>query len=205
MSAALRRIHVQPSFSSRWLSRRCIHGASSLSSQARPSQSKYIGHDEGQTTSIEPKESTTRKTRRKSKKTANIDEDTVPTNTVQQHLDRFLQIDPQGSIALEDIERYRLPAKSKELNPHSPNYDHFFEETVNRLTQSFSLPQLRQFIELYGLVPPHQRTKAVLARFIMEEQWKYPSLEKVKQERIDWTEQEDLRAYQSFILAPSNS
>ncbi|KAF4623151.1 hypothetical protein D9613_001898 [Agrocybe pediades] len=198
MSAALRRVQLTL-HPARWTTRRCLHASPVHFAQTVQDSSSASS----QTT--EPPNSTVRKARRKAKKSESAPADTpAPTNTVQRHIDRFPDIDPRGSVALEDVERYRVPSRSKKLDPNSSTYEDLFLSTVNNLTQSFTSPQLRQFIELYGSNPPPLRTKAALATYIVEEQWKYPSLEKVRQEKIDWTEQEDIQVpmdpSQSFLL-----
>ncbi|KAG5652170.1 hypothetical protein H0H81_006010 [Sphagnurus paluster] len=104
-------------------------------------------------------------------------------------------------VTLADIERYR---PSKYAEPHSPSYEEEYHSLVETLVRSFSLNQLRTFLDMYHLTPPTKRTKWELAVTIVERQWNWPSLTIVKNEKREWTEvvhqSFPLDARQSFLI-----
>ncbi|KAI0348421.1 hypothetical protein BDW22DRAFT_1424598 [Trametopsis cervina] len=89
---------------------------------------------------------------------------------------------------LEDIERHR-PAK--EPNPKSQGYATEYNNVVDTLCRSFTKRQLQNFLRLYGMRSKrggYRPTKLEFVHAIVEEQWGWPSLEKVQKDKRDRTE-----------------
>ncbi|KAF5377539.1 hypothetical protein D9615_005313 [Tricholomella constricta] len=101
-------------------------------------------------------------------------------------------------VSLGDIERYR-PARHASVR--SPEYEEEYNALVETLVRSFSLNQLRKFLEMYHLSAPQKRNKWELAVAIIERQWNWPSLKIIKQEKREWTES----IHQSFPLDAKQS
>ncbi|KAF8167999.1 hypothetical protein B0H34DRAFT_792659 [Crassisporium funariophilum] len=148
---------------------------------------------------IDPSEST-RKTRRKTSKTAvpsgsgqrhkgtqksedNLSPNLLVESKVQDFLDHIEST--KDAITLEDIERHK-PNHYPE--PHSPQYEHQYNGLVDSLTRSFSQRQFRLFLNLYGIKLPVKRNNRQFAIAIIEQKWKWPSLSQLKRDKIDWTE-----------------
>lgn len=89
---------------------------------------------------------------------------------------------------LEDVERYR-PEKHPPTS--SPHFAEAYNGLVDSLCRSFTKEQLRNFVSQYGLDPAlsmKKRRKAEYAEAIIENQWKWPSLEEVESAKRERTE-----------------
>jgi hypothetical protein len=91
----------------------------------------------------------------------------------------------KDTLGLEDLERYRPDRRPA---PTSSEFEEQYNTLRDTLIHAFTKKQLRVFLKLYGLQLPAQSTKSVHATMIMEDAWSWPSLEKIKQEKFDWTE-----------------
>ena len=112
----------------------------------------------------------------------------VENNRIRQHLDHIEST--KDSLALEDVERYKPRGM---LDFMQPTYDQKYQEIQYALTQSFTKPQLRRFLKLYGLPSlPGSKGKNIFAEMLMK-QWGLEPLAKVQEERADWRENSELR------------
>lgn len=80
-------------------------------------------------------------------------------------------------VTLAEIERYR-PVETPDAD--SPAYECKYNSLLETLMRSFSLQQLRRFQKLYSLSTPVRRNKWHYARAIVENAWKWPSPQTVK-------------------------
>ena len=90
----------------------------------------------------------------------------------------------KDTFGLEDLERYR---PDRQPVPTSPEFEEQYNGLRDTLTHAFNKQQLQAFLELYGLDLPKGYTKQAHVIMIMENAWSWPSLEKVKKDRLDWT------------------
>ncbi|KAF8912763.1 hypothetical protein CPB84DRAFT_1670434 [Gymnopilus junonius] len=190
--------------SERWHYRRGLHSSYSVSSrsQSRPSPEQQELSSTTQSSLakelLEVTELTAAETRKKDRQ--HLFERSQTKNPIENYLGHLQTT--KHELKLEDIERYKPP---KVANPKSPDYETIYNEVISSLMRSFSQPQLRQFLQLYGLPSPHHRgNKRTFAVKILEEKWGWPSLAKVSQDRIDWSEVSERQFYldpaQSFLL-----
>ncbi|KAJ7597143.1 hypothetical protein C8J56DRAFT_919326 [Mycena floridula] len=120
---------------------------------------------------------------------------------VQDHLDYVART--RNVVTLVDIDRRR---PKKHAKPGTPEYATQYTNLVETLVLSFSAKQLQKFVKLYGLEleAADKKNKYVCAKAIIEEEWKWPSLERIEQERRDWTETSSkdfpLDMRESFLL-----
>lgn len=173
--------------------RRYLHLSSTLSSHTQPRPSlEHQGGWRTRTSSLakdllEYTGLSAAKTRRKGKQP--LTERSGDKNSIEDYLGHLQTT--KNDLTLEDIERYK---PQKIANPKSPDYETTYNDVVSSLMRSFSQPQLRQFLQLYDLSRPHHRSnKRAFAVKILEEKWGWPSLEKVSQDRIDWSEASERR------------
>ncbi|KAK2461834.1 hypothetical protein APHAL10511_006297 [Amanita phalloides] len=90
-----------------------------------------------------------------------------------------------NELTAEDIERHK-PAKH--APPSTSRYENDFEVLIKILSRSFTVEQLRNAHQLFGLTLPKKRTQRALAISIIERQWKWPSLSDSLEQRRDRTE-----------------
>ena len=102
----------------------------------------------------------------------------------------------KDTLGLEDLERYRPERPPK---PTSPEFEEQYNVLCDTLCRAFNKQQLRVFLDLYGLDLPPKHTKQVHASMIVENAWSWPSLEKIKKEKIDWTQSSQRSSY---LLSP---
>ncbi|KDR85097.1 hypothetical protein GALMADRAFT_233720 [Galerina marginata CBS 339.88] len=186
----------------RWITRRCFHSISPLASRTHlravvnptSTTEKDGSLAEGL---LEGMGLTAKKTRERGKRRKVVH--SVTRNTIDDYLGQ-LQSANRG-VSLQDVERYKPEHKP---NPRSSDYETSYNEIVDTLMGSFSQPQLLQFVHSYGLKVPRQRNKRAFAVSIVEGKWGWPSIEKVAQDRVDWSEvaeiQFPLNHGQSFLL-----
>jgi len=135
-----------------------------------PKRSNFIAERDG----APPKKGIKRKITRPS---------VVENSKIRQHLDHIELT--KHNLKLEDVERYK-PHQILDLT--QPTYDEKYQEIQNALTRSFTKPQLRGFLELYGLPsPPDSKGKIIFAELLMK-WWGLEPLAKVQEERADWRE-----------------
>ena len=96
---------------------------------------------------------------------------------------------------LGDLERCQPAGRSK---PDSPQYEGQFEALVDRISRSFSKKQLRMFCAMYGLDSRYRLQKRKLVLAIIEQQWKWPSLDEIKRRKIEETKIEHICALLSL-------
>lgn len=102
----------------------------------------------------------------------------------------------KDTLGLEDLERYR---PDRRPTPTSPEFEEQYKALYDTLFNAFTKRQLRVFIKLYGLHLPSNFTKPEHITMIMEDVWSWPSLKKIKQEKIDWTE---ISHRSPYLLSP---
>ncbi|KAF7320445.1 hypothetical protein MKEN_00829400 [Mycena kentingensis (nom. inval.)] len=105
---------------------------------------------------------------------------TLPTkrsgaSIIDQHLDSIVQ---STDVVLADVEALRPPG---EPPVDSPTYATQYKAALASLTGSFNAKQLQQFLKLYRVPVPADRKKAPLAKAILEQTWRWPSLESVRE------------------------
>ena len=169
--------------------KRCFHRSATLLSDSQPESSVGPQQVSKEDTSgsivtqlIEETELSPRQTRSKGRK--RVAERLIRKNSIEDFLGHLQTT--QHDLNLEDLERYR---PQKIVDSKSADFERAYNEAVDSLVKSFSVEQLRQFIILSGLPLRYPRSpKRVLASKIVEEKWGWPSLEKVLQEKIDWSE-----------------
>ncbi|KAJ3509410.1 hypothetical protein NLJ89_g5234 [Agrocybe chaxingu] len=122
--------------------------------------------------------------KRARKPAVNIDDGHAPRNKLIAYLAHIEST--KDKVALEDVEQYK---HRRRPNPRSSTYDQDYTELLDVLTASFTIPQLKRFLQLYGTRPPSKRrlTKRLYAETIMEK-WGWTSLAEVQQDRIDQSE-----------------
>ena len=191
---------MQPSFYFRWLTRRHLHVSARIA-----------------TDSVKPVEPSTdppkkpKKTR--SKKSAKTDDpDGVPKKSkkrrkvtgpsllveskVKDFLDHVESI--KHTFGLDDLERYR---PERQPAPTSPEFEGQYIALRDTLCRAFTVPQLRAFFKLYRMdVPSKYTTKQSHVTMIMEMAWKWPSLEKLQKEKIDWSVSSQRSSYLPFPI-----
>ena len=91
----------------------------------------------------------------------------------------------KDTLSLEDLEGYRPDRRPM---PTSPAFEAEYNALRDTLIRAFTKQQLQVFLKLYGLHLSLAATKSAHVTMIMEDAWSWPSLKKVKQEKIDWTE-----------------
>ncbi|KAF8078516.1 hypothetical protein FPV67DRAFT_1663244 [Lyophyllum atratum] len=118
---------------------------------------------------------------------------------LQEYLDHIASTGQE--VTLTDVERYR---PSEHPSPRSPEYEEQYNTLVETLVRSFSLDQLRKFLDMYHLNATPKRNKWEIATAIIERQWCWPSLATMKKRKRDWTEviheSFPLDARQSFLI-----
>ena len=106
----------------------------------------------------------------------------------------------KDTLGLEDLERYRPQGRPM---PASPEFEEQYNALRDTLVRAFTKQQLRVFLKLYGLHLPTISTKTAHVTTIMEDVWSWPSLEKIKQEKVDWTEISHRGPYFSYFCSVS--
>ncbi len=88
---------------------------------------------------------------------------------------------------IEDIERHR---PEKHAQPESAQYAEEYNALVDTLGRSFTKEQLHRCLNQYGARVGNARssTKLRFVKAIIEDQWGWPSLEKVEKDKRDRTE-----------------
>ena len=108
----------------------------------------------------------------------------------------------KDTFGLEDLERYR---PDRQPVPTSPEFEEQYNGLRDTLTHAFNKQQLQAFLTLYGLDLPKGYTKQAHVITIMENAWSWPSLEKVKKDRLDWTVSSQRSSYLlSLLLLEAN-
>ncbi|CAA7266542.1 unnamed protein product [Cyclocybe aegerita] len=195
--SALRRVGYDPSFTLSnlcWTSHRSVHAAASkpmTNRGSRATRSRPLAPDTppstGKTLSQLTQEldiSQRRPAKRARKPAVNIDDGHAPRNKLIAYLAHIEST--KDKVTLEDIEQYK---HRRRPNPRSSTYDQDYTELLDVLAASFTIPQLKRFLQLYGTRPPPKRrlTKRLYAETIMEK-WGWTSLAEVQQDRIDQSE-----------------
>ncbi|KAJ6503426.1 hypothetical protein C8R47DRAFT_1106099 [Mycena vitilis] len=109
-----------------------------------------------------------------------VEEPPTPrSNEIEKHLTQLAETN--GQLVLADIERCRPIKRS---TPGTPVYATEFTDVLKKVTDSFNTKQLREFITLYGISPPLERSKVTYATAILEE-WGWPSLASLRQVERD--------------------
>jgi len=98
-------------------------------------------------------------------------------------------------ISLREIEYYKPKNIPK---PDSPHYEVKYNQLVASLMESFTLQQLQEFSKSYNLTTPSRQRKVDFITAIVEKQWGWSPLAKVKEERGDWTEVSESREPSTF-------
>ena len=178
---------MQPCFYFRWLTRRHLHVSARLATDS----AKLV-----EPLSDSPKKP--KRTRSKKPKKANDPDAPLPKkrgkkkkvtgpsllveSKVKDFLDHVESI--KHTLGLEDLERYKPDCQPA---PTSPEFEEQYITLRDTLCRAFNRKQLRAFLGLYRLDLHAKNTKQTHATIIMEEAWSWPSLEKIKKEKIDWT------------------
>ena len=105
------------------------------------------------------------------------------------------------TLGLEDLERYR---PDRQPVPKLPEFEEQYIVLRDKLCRAFNKPQIQAFLKLYGMdFPAHSRKEAYVA-MIIENAWSWPSLEKIKKEKIDWTVSSQRSSYLFSLLLEAN-
>ena len=121
--------------------------------------------------------------RKKGGHSSNTQPSVVENSKLRQYLDHIEST--KHNLVLGDVERYK---PDKKIDPRYPSYDEKYREIHRALVQSFTKPQLRKFLKLYGLPSiSTSRRKETFAEIIMEK-WGWEPLAKVQEERTEWKE-----------------
>ena len=196
---------MQPCFYFRWLTRRHLHVSARLANDS----AKLV--EPLSDSSKKPK-----KTRKKKKPTKEGDLDDDPPkkrskkekitgpsllveSKVQDFLDHVESI--KDTLGLEDLERFK---PDRQPLPTSPEFEEQYITLRNKLCSAFNRQQLRAFLDLYRLNLHAKYTKQAHAVMIMEEAWSWPSLEKIKKEKSDWTVSSQRSSYLLSLLHEAN-
>ena len=178
---------MQPCFYFRWLTRRHLH----VSAKIATDSVKLV-----EPSSDSPKKPKSTRSK-KSPKTGDLDAPPQKKRTrkpkvtgpsllveskVQDFLDHVESI--KNTLGLEDLERYK---PGRQPAPTSPEFEEQYIALRDTLCRAFNKQQLRAFLDLYGLDLPMKYGKQPHVIMIMEKVWSWPSLEKIKKEKIDWT------------------
>ena len=168
----------------RWLTRRHLHvSARTATDSIKLLEPLYSSADPSEqptkTGSLDVHEPQKRAVRRR--------KTTGPSLLVESKVKNFLNHveSIKDTLGLEDLDRYR---PERRPTPTSPEFEVEYNALYNQLTKAFTKQQLRIFLKLYGLHLPEKCTKSAHVLMIMEDVWSWPSLKKIKQEKIDWTE-----------------
>lgn len=102
----------------------------------------------------------------------------------------------KDTLTLEDLERYKPDRQPK---PTSPEFEEQYNVLCDALCRAFNRQQLQVFLKLYGLDLRLSSTKKAYATMIVEDAWSWPSLEKIKKEKMDWTQSSQRSSY---LLSP---
>ena len=178
---------MQPCFYFRWLARRHLHVSARIATDsvklAEPS-------------SDSPKKPKRKRSKKKTPETDDLDplpkkrgkkaKVTGPSLLVESKVKDFLDHveSIKHTFGLEDLERYK-PVRHP--TPTSPEFEEQYITLRDTLCRAFTKQQLRAFLQLYELDLPISSGKQPQASMIMENAWSWPSLEKVKKEKVDWT------------------
>lgn len=177
---------LQPSCYFRWFTRRHLHVNAKIATDSirlvEPSYStskhRLPSEQPTKTGSLDVHEPQKRVKRRKTTGPSLLVE-----SKVKDFLDHVESI--KDTLSVEDLERYRPNHRPV---PTSPEFEGQYNALCDTLIRAFTKQQLRAFLKLYGLHLPAKFTKPAHAAMIMEDVWSWPSLEKIKQEKLDWTE-----------------
>ena len=188
-----------PCFYFRWLTRRHLHVCAKLATDS----AKMV-----EPLSDPPKKP--KKTRKKKekkegdpdappKKRGKKKKATGPSLLVESKVKNFLDHveSIKDTFSLEDLERYR---PDRQPSPTSPEFEEQYITLRDTLCRAFNRQQLRAFLKLYQLDLPTKHSKETHAIVIMENAWSWPSLEKIKKEKDDWTVSSQRSSY---LLSPS--
>ena len=180
---------LQPCFHFRWLTRRHLHvSAKKVADSAKPVEPSSDS-------SKKPTKKPTKKSTKKSKKTDSDGLDdplpakrgrkrkvTGPSLLVESKVRDFLNHveSTKHTLGLEDLERYR---PDRQPTPTSPEFEEQYNLLCNTLSRAFNKEQLRVFLKSYGLDLYLASPKKAYITKILEDAWKWPSLEKIKKEK----------------------
>ena len=103
----------------------------------------------------------------------------------------------KDTLGLEDLERYK---PRRQPLPTSPEFEEQYNALHDTLSHAFNKKQLQAFLQLYELDFPRTVRKQAHVTMIMENAWSWPSLEKLKKDKIDWTVSSQRG---SHLLSPS--
>lgn len=178
---------MQPCFYFRWLTRRHLHVSARLATDSaklveplsdspkKPKKTrKKKSAEEGDLDDDQPK--------KRSRKKKITGPSLLVESKVQDFLDHVESI--KDKLGLEDLERYK---PGHQPSPTSPEFEEQYITLRDTLCRAFNRKQLRAFLGLYRLDLHAKNTKQTHATMIMEEAWSWPSLEKIKKEKTDWT------------------
>jgi hypothetical protein len=173
----------------RWLTRRHLHVSARIATDSanlvEPLYSTAGRSEQSTRTGVDVQEPQKRGRKRKITGPSLLVE-----SKVKDFLDHVESI--KDTLGLEDLERYRPERRPM---PTSPEFEVEYNALCDKLTHAFTKQQLRVFLKLYGLHLPVKFAKPAHVTMIMEDVWSWPSLKKIKQEKIDWTEISQRRSY----------
>ena len=184
----------QPCFYFRWLTRRHLH----VSAKKATDSEKLVeplSDSSKQPTKTGDLDVALQKNRKRKRKI------TGPSLLVESKVKDFLEHveSIKDTLGLEDLERYR---PDRQPVPTSPEFEVQYNVLRNTLNHAFNKQQLAAFLKLYGINFPTKYPKQEHITMIMENAWSWPSLEKIKKEKIDWTVSSQRSSY---LLFPSCS
>ena len=177
----------QPCFYFRWLTRRHLHVSAKIASDSV----KLV--EPLSKSSKRPARKRDRPPRKRRRKV------TGPSLLVESKVKDFLEHveSIKDTLGLEDLERFR---PDRQPVPTSPEFEEQYNDLRDKLCHAFNKHQLQSFLKLYGLDFPTKHPKIAHVTMIMENAWSWPSLERVKKERIDWTVSSQRSSY---LLPPA--
>jgi hypothetical protein len=191
---------MQPCFYFRWLTRRHLHVSARLATDSaklveplsdspkKPKRTRKKKSKEEGDLGVDPP----KKRSRKKKVTG---PSLLVESKVKDFLDHVESI--KNTLGLEDLERYKPDSQP---SPKSPEFEEQYIALRDTLCRAFNRQQLRAFLDLYRFDLPVKYSKEAHVTMIMEKAWSWPSLEKIKKEKIDWTVSSQRSSY---LLSPS--
>jgi hypothetical protein len=193
---------MQPCFYFRWLTRRHLHVSAKIATDS--------------VKVVEPLSDSSKKPKRtRSKKPTKADDPDAPLpkkrgkkkkvtgpsllveSKVKDFLDHVESI--KHTLGLEDLERYKPDCQPA---PTSPEFEEQYIALRDKLSNAFNKKQFRAFLELYQLHLSENQSKLAHVIMVMEKAWSWPSLEKIKKDKIDWSVSSQRSSY---LFSPSCS
>ncbi|KAF8807505.1 hypothetical protein BYT27DRAFT_7189573 [Phlegmacium glaucopus] len=189
----------RPSFYFRWLTRRHLHVSAKVATDSvRLSEPSYSTAEP--TLPLEQATRTGSLDVHEPQKRVRRQKTTGPSLLLESKMKDFLDHveSIKDTLGLEDLERYRPDRRPM---PTSPEFEEQYNALYDTLINAFTKQQLRVFLKLYGLHLPVKSVKSAHVTMILEDVWSWPSLKKIKQEKIDWTE----ISHRNFPMDPKQS